>query len=119
MRDAEQGAEAELGHLGGTEDFDIDAEVRDIVVQAYDKAKQVLLDNLDALKRMADALLEYETIDSADIDAIMAGKPITRAKPSVKMPNAQKPPEKKDKKRILDALEGLGKLPEEPNPTQS
>jgi cell division protease FtsH len=91
--------------------IDIDKEVRELVTYNYDRAKKILNENLDSLKRMADALMEYETIDTADIDLIMDGKPLTKPKPLVKMTNTvPRPVEKKEKKKILDALEGLGKL---------
>ena len=49
----------------------IDDEVRNIVTGAYDMTKQLIHDNLDTLHRMAKALLEKETLDGKDIDAIM------------------------------------------------
>jgi cell division protease FtsH len=51
----------------------IDEEVRHIVTGAYDKTSQLIKDNLDTLHRMANALLEKETLDSKDIDEIMGG----------------------------------------------
>jgi cell division protease FtsH len=51
----------------------IDEEVRDIVTSAYKKAFQLIKANLDIHKRMAKALLERETLNSSDIDKIMAG----------------------------------------------
>ncbi len=50
----------------------IDDEVRDIVTGAYDKTSQIIKDNLDSLNAMADALLEKETLDGKDIDALLA-----------------------------------------------
>jgi cell division protease FtsH len=50
----------------------IDSEVRDIVNGAYKKAYQLIDDNQDTLHTMANALLEKETLDSKDIDEIMA-----------------------------------------------
>jgi cell division protease FtsH len=49
----------------------IDEEVRNIVTGAYEKASQLIKDNLDTLHHMAEALLEKETLDSGDIDKIM------------------------------------------------
>ncbi|MBW1773352.1 MAG: ATP-dependent zinc metalloprotease FtsH [Deltaproteobacteria bacterium] len=49
----------------------IDKEVRDIVVGAYEKARQVIKDDLDPLHKMARALLEKETLNSDDIDEIL------------------------------------------------
>ena len=51
----------------------IDEEVRDIVTGAYEKTLQLIRDNMGIHERMAKALLERETLDSSDIDEIMAG----------------------------------------------
>ena len=53
----------------------IDREIRDIIDRNYARAKQVLEDNLDKLHAMSDALMKYETIDSAQIAKIMKGEP--------------------------------------------
>jgi len=64
----------------------IDEVVRDILDRAYAHSKQLLTDNLDKLHVMADALLQYETIDARQIDDIMAGRkpgePADWSKPS-------------------------------------
>ena len=52
----------------------IDHEVRRIIDECYAKAAEILEDNRDKLDMMKDALLEYETIDSDQIDDIMDGK---------------------------------------------
>ena len=49
----------------------IDAEVKKIVSGAYSKTSQLIKDNLDILHRMANALLEKETLTSKDVDEIM------------------------------------------------
>lgn len=51
----------------------IDKEVRHIIDECYAKARQLLDDNRDKLDVMAEALMQYETIDSEQIDDIMAG----------------------------------------------
>ena len=50
----------------------IDAEVNSIVTTAYKKTSQMIKDNIETLHRMAKGLLEKETLDSHDIDEIMA-----------------------------------------------
>jgi len=65
---------------------DIDAEVRRIVTEQYERAKQVLIENSERLARIADALIEYETLDAADIDLIMAGMTISRTPPPKAVP---------------------------------
>ena len=52
----------------------IDKEVRKIIDECYAKAEQILEDNRDILEMMKDALIEYETIDSDQIDDIMDRK---------------------------------------------
>lgn len=52
----------------------IDKEIRVIVDRNYARAEKLLKDNIDKLHSMAKALLKYETIDSKQIDDIMAGK---------------------------------------------
>jgi cell division protease FtsH len=52
----------------------IDEEVRAILDRNYARTKQLLTDNIDKLHVMADALLQYETIDARQIDDIMAGR---------------------------------------------
>lgn len=52
----------------------IDEEVRTIIDDCYEMARQLLVDNMEKLHLMAEALMKYETIDSLQIDDIMAGK---------------------------------------------
>ena len=52
----------------------IDEVVRGILDKAYNRTTQILKDNLDKLHVMAEALLQYETIDAKQIDAIMEGR---------------------------------------------
>ncbi|MGB5716907.1 MAG: ATP-dependent zinc metalloprotease FtsH [Gammaproteobacteria bacterium] len=54
---------------------DIDQEIRSIIDRAYARAEEILKTHLDKLHSMADALMKFETIDSDQIDDIMAGKP--------------------------------------------
>jgi cell division protease FtsH len=57
---------------------DIDAEVRRIVTANHERAKQVITGNMDKLNVLAEALLEYETIDGAEIDVLFAGGKLDR-----------------------------------------
>ncbi len=49
----------------------IDAEVRRYLMDAYERAKLLLRRNVAALHRIAEALLERESLDGADIDEIL------------------------------------------------
>jgi len=52
----------------------IDKEVRALVDTNYARAEQLLRENISILHNMADALIKYETIDSAQLDILMEGK---------------------------------------------
>jgi cell division protease FtsH len=53
----------------------VDAEIRKIIDEQYVIARRLIEDNKDKMHAMATALLEWETIDSDQIDDIMSGKP--------------------------------------------
>ncbi len=53
----------------------VDAEIRRIIDEQYALARRLLEESRDKVEAMAEALLELETIDSDQIDDIMAGKP--------------------------------------------
>ena len=52
----------------------IDEEIRVVIDRNYQRSEQLLKDNMDKLHAMAEALIKYETIDSEQIDDIMAGR---------------------------------------------
>jgi len=51
----------------------IDQEVRKIVTSCYEKAKKLVVENINSLHRLAGALLEKETLDGKEIDEIVFG----------------------------------------------
>lgn len=66
----------------------IDSEIRRLVEEGHAKATEVLTTNLKQLHKLAEALLEYETLTGDEIKLIVAGKKLTRkeaapAKPDV------------------------------------
>ena len=52
----------------------VDAEVRRIIDEQYNLARKLIEDNQDKMHAMAKALLEWETIDTEQLDDIMAGR---------------------------------------------
>jgi len=52
----------------------IDKEVRNFIDRNYERAKNILLENMDKLHAMAQALIKYETIDAFQIGDIMEGR---------------------------------------------
>jgi len=53
----------------------VDAEIRRIIDEQYALARRLITENRDKVEAMTKALLEWETIDSDQIDDILAGKP--------------------------------------------
>ena len=51
----------------------IDKEAKSIISDCYTRATDILKENIDNLHLMAQSLVEYETLDSEQIDDIMAG----------------------------------------------
>ena len=64
----------------------VDAEIRRIIDQQYGLARKLLENNRDKVEAMAKALLEWETIDSEQINDIMAGRPPRPPKPAPPAP---------------------------------
>jgi len=56
----------------------IDAEVRRIVDEGYATAKQILSEKSEDLHRLAQGLLEYETLTGDEITRVIAGEPLNR-----------------------------------------
>ncbi|MBU0499870.1 MAG: ATP-dependent zinc metalloprotease FtsH [Gammaproteobacteria bacterium] len=52
----------------------IDEEIRVIIDRNYERSREILTEHLDRLHSMANALIKYETIDSDQINDIMAGR---------------------------------------------
>jgi len=57
----------------------VDTEIRIIIDSNYDIAYKILEENRDILDSMAAALIEFETIDTGQIDDLMARKPMREA----------------------------------------
>ena len=59
----------------------IDQEVKKIVSAQYARATQILQDNREAMDRLVEALLEHESLDSAQMRRVIAGLPIDGSDP--------------------------------------
>ncbi|MBI2082974.1 MAG: ATP-dependent metallopeptidase FtsH/Yme1/Tma family protein [Deltaproteobacteria bacterium] len=64
----------------------IDEEVSKIVTQNYNRARKILQDNNDVLHRLAETLLEFESLDGDQIDRILKGEKLDPPK-SVSTPS--------------------------------
>ncbi len=61
---------------------EIDEEVKSIVKERYEYSKRLLLDNKASLLTLAQALLERETLDASEIEAIIQGKKLSTPVPA-------------------------------------
>lgn len=62
---------AKAQHMSDETARTIDEEIKAIIDRNYTRARQILMDNLDILHSMKDALMTYETIDAPQIDDLM------------------------------------------------
>ena len=54
--------------------LNIDSEIRRTVMDGYNEAKRILMENQETVKRLAEVLLERESLDAAQIQAVIDGK---------------------------------------------
>ena len=76
----------------------VDTEIRRILEEQYGVARKLIEEHRDKIKKMASALLKWETLDAEQLDDIMAGKD----------PREPKPPESQDTRK---SAESQGKAP--------
>ncbi|MEE8160297.1 MAG: cell division protein FtsH, partial [Acidobacteriota bacterium] len=78
------------------------------------QAKDILQEHREALTRLAETLLEYETLDLDDVEAIIKGEKISR---DIKPESPDAPaPEEKDKDKEKQSLPSLVNPKERPAP---
>jgi cell division protease FtsH len=92
---------------------EIDAEIRRIVMENYERAKKIVVNNLDKLKLLAEALLEKETLDASDIDVVLSGGKLDNTPAVATFPSLSKSSEKLKAQRP----ESSGSFPPIPSPT--
>jgi cell division protease FtsH len=73
----------------------IDQEVKKIVTAQYERAQKIIQENRDTLVRLAEALLERESLDGVEIRRIVAGLPLdeepTTSEPAEPRPQVKEP----------------------------
>jgi len=92
---------------------EIDEEVKGIVNERYQYARRLLLDNKTSLVNLAQALLERETLDASEIDAIIRGKELAPVAPAGREQGKEK--QEKDDVAGSDEVEsakGMSAAPE-------
>jgi ATP-dependent Zn proteases len=69
----------------------IDAEVKRLVDEGYNEAKRILTEKAQEHKYLAEALLEYETLNGEEINAVMRGEKLDRPDDTPPAPSAPTP----------------------------
>jgi cell division protease FtsH len=87
--------------------IEIDGEVRRIVTTGYDLARQLVADNIDKLKALAEALLEYESLDAEQVDLVIRGEKL----PPVVKTTTGKPTNQRKPKSVFGTQEKGGVVP--------
>ncbi len=91
----------------------VDAEVKRILGAAYERAREIITARRDVLDRLAQALLERETLDHGDVDLVVAGKPLPPQAPSP-APTPTPAPDAGARGKPQSARPVLGNPPPEP-----
>jgi cell division protease FtsH len=94
----------EFGHMRHAEysektAMEIDEEVRAIVMEGYEQAMTILTEQKEKLNRLAEALLDRETVEGSEIDSILEGKPLPRREKIFIPTYADKAREAKEKRK--------------------
>jgi cell division protease FtsH len=86
----------------------IDEAVRKIVNEQYQRAYKIIDEEREAMTRLAEALLEFETLDSVQIRRVVAGLPLdgTNTTPSTIDDDEPEEKPKRAKKPILPPITG-------------
>ncbi len=61
-------------NVSGQVAFEIDQEVRKIIDYSHEKARQIIKEHSDALEKIANKLIEVETLTAQDIEELIFGK---------------------------------------------
>jgi cell division protease FtsH len=71
----------------------IDEQVRKLVEDAYNTAKEIIEQRSDAMVRIAEALLEREVLDGSEVIDLINGKPLQKLASSPKATTTATPPD--------------------------
>jgi cell division protease FtsH len=117
----------DLGHEADYSDEiarEIDDEIRRIVEESHDRAREVLSQHIDELRRLSTILIEYETIDRDQFERLLAGEDVEsvfkdadrRLPPVVSEPPRKEPARPRGLGLPLPGHLASGKPPESPQP---
>ena len=69
----------------------VDGEIRTIVTDKYEEARKIIEEGKEAVIRIAEALLERESLDAKEIEALIEGRPL---------PDIEEPPEPEEEEQV-------------------
>ena len=93
----------------------IDEEVKKMVVDAYDTAREILESNREPLVWLAEALLEFETLNREQIEAAISGQKIRTSEEKI-VPPAEPESEPEEETEEKGSLPSLVNPKERPAP---
>ena len=105
--------------------LEIDKEVRTIVEECYERAKKVILENLDLLRTIAQYLIKVETLTKTDIDEIAATGHLEwydkkeAEKKAIEEAKAKEEEEKKNASLNNEVVENPGEVASDEVPTEN
>ena len=70
----------------------IDDEIRRLIEKGEATARRILTEHMDELKKISEALLEYETLSGDEVAALLRGEGIDRKDQAARPPSADAPP---------------------------
>jgi cell division protease FtsH len=94
---------------------EIDAEIKDIIDHAYQRARTILTENIDELNRVARGLLEHETLSGEEIRTVIRGEPVIKKvvdEPAPDSRRASVPSAGPSGRPVPPATGGLGPAPQ-------
>jgi cell division protease FtsH len=91
---------------------EIDAEIKNIIDGAYNRAKRILTENIEELHRLARGLLEYETLTGEEIRQVLRGEPIIRKVVDEPAPESRRASVPAAGRPVPSAPGGLGAAPQ-------
>ncbi|MCP4571184.1 MAG: ATP-dependent zinc metalloprotease FtsH [bacterium] len=92
---------------------DIDAEVRRIVMEQFERAREILQNNRERVETLSAALLERESIDAEEFKLIMQGQDLPTPELTVEVDHSSG---EKDGDGVAEDPPAAGPLPPEPDP---
>jgi len=85
---------------------EIDQEVRAIVQRQYIRVKEFLTREREKLQRLADSLIERETLDAEEIAAVLDGRELPKREKLIIPTYAEKDKQSKEKRRVASIFGG-------------